>query len=155
MFSDDEFSFPNRLLLGQLCHDHASDLEAVKKLIAAGGDINAQSSKGGATIFYKAMEINSEMISDEVLRYLIDHYQPNLNEHHGFGDTPLFYMVSENRLDMVKYMLALGADPLIEDETGSSILEEAISDYYYNKTHEIKKDFTEMVEILQDFLDKK
>jgi ankyrin repeat protein len=115
---DKEFSFLNRQLLGQLTHNFASDLEVVKKLIAEGGDINAKSANDGTSIFYKAIDINLEYISDDVIIYLIENYQPNLNEHPNDGMTSMHEAIMQNRVTLVEFMLSKGADPFIVGEDG-------------------------------------
>jgi ankyrin repeat protein len=144
-----EFTFPNRQLLGRLTHSFASDLEAVKSHIAEGGDINAKSAIDGETIFYKALDINIEEICDEVIIYLIENYQPDLNEHYNDGITPLYMAMMENRVELVKIMLSKGADPMVKCETGLTIIDEAQSERAFNDTEGNGIDFSEMVEVLE------
>ena len=146
-----ELAFPNRQLLGQLTHSFASDLEAVKKLIAEDGDINAKSAITGETIFHRALDLNIEEISDEVIIFLIENYQPDLNEHENDGITPLYMAMMENRVELVKFMLSKGADPLIKCELGHTVIDEAWSEKAFNDTENNGIDFTEMVEMLEGF----
>lgn len=148
---DKKFTFANRQLLGRLTHSEASDLEAVKALIAKGGDINTKSAIDGETIFYKVLHNNFEEISDEVIIYLIENYDPNLNEHHNSGVTPLYLAMMENRVELVKFMLSKGADPHIKCELGLSIIDEARSKRVLHDTENNRIDFTEMVELLSSY----
>jgi ankyrin repeat protein len=148
---DKEFSFPNSQLLGRLTHSFASDLEAVKKLIEEGGDINAKSTTDGETVFHRALNFNIEEISDEVIIYLIENYQPDLNEHENDGITPLYMAMMENRVELVKYMLSKGADSMIKCDTGLTILDEARSERAFNNTEGNGIDFSELVEVLEKF----
>ena len=148
---DNEFTFPNRQLLGRLTHSKASDLEAVKELIAKGGDINTKSLIDGETIFYKALDINIEEISDEVVIYLIENYQPNLNENQGDDMTPLEMAVMDNRVNLVHFMLSKGADPFMVGEEGLNIIEIARDEKTYHDIHKTGIDYTEMVELFESF----
>jgi len=149
---DKEFSFLNRQLLGRLTQNFASDLEAVKKLITKGGDINAKSAIDGETIFHRALNLNIEEISDEVIIYLIENHQPDLNEHENDGITPLYMAMIENRVELVKYMLSKGADPEIKCETGLTILDEARSEKAFNDTEGNGIDLMEMVNVLENHI---
>jgi ankyrin repeat protein len=149
--NEPEFSFPNLQLLGQLIHNFASDLDAVKKLIAEGGDINAKSAIDGETIFYKAIDINLEYVSDEVIIYLIENHQPNLNEHPDDGMTPMHEAIMQNRVVLVQFMLSKGADPFIVGEDGLNLIETARNEKTYHDVHKTGEDFTEMVELLTNF----
>ncbi|WKK75678.2 ankyrin repeat domain-containing protein [Marivirga salinae] len=148
---DNEFTFPNRQLLGMLTHSKASDLEAVKELIAEGGDINAKSLIDGETIFYKALDINIEEISDEVIIYLIENYQPNLNENQGDDMTPLEMAVMDNRVNLVRFMLSKGADLFMVGEEGLNIIEIAKGERTYHDIHKTGIDYNEMVELFESF----
>jgi ankyrin repeat protein len=148
---DKEFTFPNRQLLGRLTYNFASDLEAVKSHIAKGGDINAKSVIDGQTIFYKALDINIEEISDEVIIYLIENYNPDLNEHQGDGITSLYMAMMENRVELVKFMLSKGADPHIKCDSGYSIINEALCEKDYHDMHNTGVDYAEMVEVMKAY----
>jgi ankyrin repeat protein len=148
---DNEFTFPNRQLLGRLTYNKASDLEAVKELIAKGGDINAKSLIDGETIFYKALDINIEEISDEVIIYLIENYQPNLNENQGDDMIPLEMAVMDNRVNLVRFMLSKGADPFMVGEEGLNIIEIARGEKTYHDIHKTGIDYNEMVELFESF----
>jgi ankyrin repeat protein len=147
-----EYTFPNRQLLGRLTHSFASDLQAVKSHIAEGADINAKSSIDGETIFHRALNLNIEEISDEVIIYLIENYQPELNEHENDGITPLYIAIMENRVELVKFMLSKGGDPLIKCESRLTIIDEAWSEKAFNDTENNGIDFTEMVEVLENYM---
>ncbi|MGJ3234279.1 ankyrin repeat domain-containing protein [Marivirga sp.] len=149
---DKEYTFPNRQLLGSLTHSFASDLKAVKSHIAEGADINAKSLLDGETIFYKALDINIEEISDEVIIYLIENYQPDLNEYENDGITPLYMAMMENKVELVRFMLSKGADPLIICDSGLTIIDEARSERAFNDTEGNGIDFSEMVEVLENYL---
>lgn len=146
-----EFTFPNRQLLGRLTHSFASDLEVGKSHIAEGGDINAKSAIDGQTIFYKALDINIEKISDEVIIYLIENYNPDLNEHQGDGITPLEMAVMDNRVNLVRFMLSKGADPFIVGEEGLNVIETARDEKTYHDIHKTGIDYTEMVKLFKSF----
>jgi len=148
---DKEFTFPNRQLVGRLSHSFASDLEAVKSHIAEGGDVNAKSAIDGETIFHRALNLNLEEISDEVVIYLIENHNPDLNEHENDGITPLYMAMMENRVELVKFMLSKGADPMVKCETGLTIIDEAWSEKAFNDTENNGIDFTEMVEVLEAY----
>jgi ankyrin repeat protein len=148
---DNEFTFPNRQLLGRLTYNKASDLEAVKELIAKGGDINAKSLIDGETIFYKALDINIEEISDEVIIYLIENYQPNLNENQGDDMIPLEMAVMDNRVNLVRFMLSKGADPFMVGEEGLNIIEIERGEKTYHDIHKTGIDYNEMVELFESF----
>jgi ankyrin repeat protein len=148
---DKEFSFPNRQLLGRLTHNFASDLEAVKKLMVEGGDINAKSTIDGESIFYKAIDLNLEYISDEVIIYLIENHKPNLNEHPNDGMTPLHEAIMLNRVALVEFMLSKGADPFIVGEDGLNLIETARNEKTYHDVHKTGIDYTEMVKLSENF----
>jgi hypothetical protein len=55
----------------------------------------------------------------------------------------------ENRVELVKFMLSKGADPMVKCETGLTIIDEARSERAFNDTEGNGIDYSEMVEVLE------
>jgi uncharacterized protein len=91
-------------------------LEEVKKLLAAGGDVNAVGESGMTPLMYAA-EGDLQLVK-KLLQAGANVHAADEN-----GATPLMYAVENGNIDMVKELLAHGSDVRAKNKNGESILE--------------------------------
>lgn len=96
-----------------------SDLEKVKKLLAAGTSVNTPDRSGQRALTKAVLSANFEKTPEtvEIIRILLEHgADPNLKEPED-GATALHWSVSAGP-DVVEMLLKSGADPKLEDNEG-------------------------------------
>mgnify|MGYP001801050575 CR=1 FL=1 len=94
------------------------EVEAIKALIDQGVDVDLMPEGGGLSALHWSVYNNHY----QLMKFLVEH-QADVNiQASGFylNRAPLHYAVSSLRLDMAKYLLNYGADPLLEDAEGLS-----------------------------------
>jgi ankyrin repeat protein len=82
------------------------NLNAIKKYIEKGGDVNKRHKNNGRTILSYAVTSGNK----ELVEYLITE-GANVNAGEDEWDTPLHYAARENDLEIVKLLLSSGANP--------------------------------------------
>lgn len=91
-------------------------LEEVKKLLAAGGDVNAAGESGMTPLMYS---VEGDL---QLVKKLLQ-AGANVNAADENGSTPLMYAVENGNVEVVKELLAHGADVRAKNKNGESILE--------------------------------
>lgn len=79
------------------------NLEAIKEIMTMGVDVNAQNR---AEHFHSALSGASQNGRTEVLRFLLDHPNINVNIRNGTGATSLFMACQSNKEEAVQILLA-------------------------------------------------
>lgn len=124
----------NPLLLGCL----TGNLELVRMMVDAGADINRHTRFDGT-----AIHPASEKGYADVVRYLAEHTDVNVNHTNICGWTPLLEAIILNddgigQQEIVRILLAAGADPTMTDQWGVSPLQ-----------HAERKGFTEIADLIR------
>ncbi|KAJ1955640.1 palmitoyltransferase akr1, partial [Dipsacomyces acuminosporus] len=98
-------------------------LDAVRECVEVRGMVPEQADEGGNTALHWAAQTGSM----KVLRYLIEERNANVNARSkGFSAPPLFWAISQGRLDVVMYLLSHGANASLSDSNGNTALHVAV-----------------------------
>lgn len=93
------------------------DLDILKLVIAAGGNINQQTDIGSNLLVFAG--------NGQIASYLISH-GVNVNQQNEEGFTPLYFAIQDDRSDVVKVLLDAGADANKIDNHGDALLHTAV-----------------------------
>ncbi len=113
-------NFGSNLLM--LAAQHNTGAAVIQTLLETGFDANMPNESGTTALMTAALSYNSR---PNIVKALVEG-GANVNTQDGFGRTALIYATSRNDISVVKVLLELGADPLIEAKDGVSALEVAI-----------------------------
>ncbi|XP_046991947.1 serine/threonine-protein phosphatase 6 regulatory ankyrin repeat subunit B-like [Schistocerca americana] len=94
---------------------YRGDLNALKELIAQGGEPNAKDCNGHPILLHAAKNV-------EILRYLLEDVHIPIEACDKYGYTPLLRASSNGNLDAVQYLVSAGANLLARTALGETAL---------------------------------
>ena len=118
------------------------DIETVRRLIAAGTDVNARDERGWTAIAYAVYDADAKRGYAEVVQALID-AGADLEAAIGYGVRPLMLAAGYGEAEVVATLLNAGADVLAKNEGGFTALMMAKQKFYVdviNMLHEAERD---------------
>ena len=98
---------------------HQGDLAVVKRLVAAGTDVNARDELGSTPLHYAANQYHAE-----VMKFLLES-GADVNAQQNGGTTALHHAVVANGPEIARILLEHGADPSIRGSNGLTALNTA------------------------------
>jgi ankyrin repeat protein len=109
-----------------LAAEHNDNPEVIQKLLATGLEINFQKDYGTSALMIAAMSWNSK---PQIVQALIEG-GAELDMQDDWGRTALFYACTRNEIEVVKVLLAAGANPTIAAKNGLTVLQVATENHY-------------------------
>lgn len=116
----------------------AGDLEAVRRLIASGADVNAVDERGWTALIHAVYDAESKRGYADVVQALVD-AGANVEAAIGYGVRPLMLAAGYGEAEVVATLLNAGADVLAKNEGGYTALAMAKQKHYVdviNMLHE-------------------
>ena len=96
------------------------DLSGVQRALAQGADVTRILIEDGANAFHIAAEFGGSV---DVVRYLVEEGQADVNAVNWEGMTPLLFAAESKKLDIVRYLVEeQNADVSAKSNDGSTIL---------------------------------
>ena len=136
----DERDFINRtpLILASLNSNNHPDesLSVVEYLIEKGADVNAKDNGGWTSLhFAQTLEVAKTLVEhgSDIEAVLYD------------GRTPLIYHSSGGRVDIVKYLLSVGANKEAKNNNGKTAYDVACNGYFGNDKEQVKAELQKIL----------
>lgn len=111
-------------LLDMSFWDTHPDIETVRKEIAAGNDPSARNRRSDDVV---VSAIRSKQ-DTEIIKFLIEQDGNSVNKKTRHSKTYLHWASATNNVDLVKYLIAKGADPNATDSRGFTVLQTSASE---------------------------